>query len=262
MNISISNIAWSNAQDSDMYSYLKVEELTGLEIAPTRIFPQGPYENIASARKFADELFKVFGLIIPSMQSIWYGRNENIFGSNEERRILIDYTKKAIDFAEAIECSNLVFGCPRNRSYTMEKDIDMAGSFFLELGEYAKNHHTVLSIEANPVIYGTNFINTTQEAFSFTRDVNSEGFKVNIDFGTILHNQESLEPIEENIHLVNHIHISEPNLVVIEKRKLHNQLAEILKKKNYQGFVSIEMGKQDNLVLLKDVINYVKEVFA
>ena len=39
------------------------------------------------------------------MQSIWFGRQERLFGSEEEREILIDYTKKAVDFAVAIQCA-------------------------------------------------------------------------------------------------------------------------------------------------------------
>ena len=36
------------------------------------------------------------------MQSIFYGRTEKIFQSQKERKDLIEYTKKAIDFAEYI----------------------------------------------------------------------------------------------------------------------------------------------------------------
>lgn len=50
-----------------------------------------------------------------SMQSIWYGRTEKLFGTEEERNLLLDYTKSAVDFAAAIGCKNLVFGCPKNR---------------------------------------------------------------------------------------------------------------------------------------------------
>ena len=41
--------------------------------------------------------------------------------------------------------------------------------FFNILGDYAKLKNTVIALEANPDIYGTNFINTTKEAFSFVK---------------------------------------------------------------------------------------------
>ena len=64
--------------------------------------------------------------------------------SEEERKILVDYTKKAIDFANRISCKNLVFGCPKNRVSKNENNNDIAISFFRELGEYAKLKNTVL----------------------------------------------------------------------------------------------------------------------
>ena len=262
MNLSISNIAWSNEDDEQMYAFLKEQEFLGVEIAPTRIFPQNPYDNLKEAQDFAINLKQNYGLNVSSMQSIWYGINEKIFGSEEERKILEYYTKKAINFANSIGCKNLVFGCPKNRVSQNENDIDISISFFRELGEYAKLNNTVLSIEPNPVIYNTNFINYTSQAFEIVKAVKSDGFKVNIDLGTIIYNKEDLQIIADNIGLVNHIHISEPNLVLIEKRELHNRLFEILNQVNYQGFVSIEMGKRDNLDEVKETIKYVKEVFA
>ena len=85
------------------------------------------------------------------MQSIWYGRQEKLFGSEEERQVLLAYTKEAIDFAAAVGCGNLVFGCPRNRNVPEgirpEQVEEIACGFFHELGEYAYSKGTALSIE-------------------------------------------------------------------------------------------------------------------
>lgn len=261
MKLSISNIAWSKEYDLEMYEYLMKENFEGLEIAPTRIFEEKPYEYLEKAKLFSQDLKKYKGLQISSMQSIWYGRSEKIFGSKDERNELIDYTKKAIDFSSAIRCNNLVFGCPKNRVINSKEDAEIALDFFYELGEYAKDKDTVLSMEPNPVIYNTNFINHTIDAFEFVNKVNSAGLKVNVDLGTIIYNNEDLETISDNIVLVNHVHISEPNLALIEKRDLHIKLAHILKKENYNNFISIEMGKRDNLQEVKKSIKYIKEVF-
>lgn len=261
MKLSISNIAWSKEYDLEMYEYLRKENFEGLEIAPTRIFEEKTYEDIEKAKIFSQDLKRDKGLEISSMQSIWYGRSEKIFGSKYERNELIDYTKKAIDFASAIRCNNLVFGCPKNRVVNSKEDEEIALEFFYKLGEYAKEKDTVLSMEPNPVIYNTNFINYTIEAFEFVKKVNSVGFKVNVDVGTIIYNKEELNVISNNIDLVNHVHISEPNLALIEKRDLHIKLAHILKKENYNNFISIEMGKRDNLQEVKESIKYIKEVF-
>lgn len=94
MNLSISNIAWKQEDDEKVYELMKTCGFTGLEIAPTRIFPEAPYEKSAEAAQWAGELKERYGFVVPSMQSIWYGRSENIFVSDEDRIVLVDYTKK------------------------------------------------------------------------------------------------------------------------------------------------------------------------
>lgn len=115
MNLSVSNIAWSLEYDNEMYNFLRDEGFNGLEIAPTRIFGENPYDNIRDATEFSSNLRNKYGLKVSSIQSIWYGITCSIFGTNAEREFLIKYTKKAINFAETIGCKNIVFGCPKNR---------------------------------------------------------------------------------------------------------------------------------------------------
>ena len=115
MKYSISNIAWSAEYDNEMYAFLKQQGIEGLEIAPTRLFTN-PYDNLELAHEYAWMLKNKYGLTVSSMQSIWYGIKESIFGTEEDRQFLIDYTKKAILFAESMGIKNLVFGCPRNRN--------------------------------------------------------------------------------------------------------------------------------------------------
>lgn len=261
MKLSISNIAWSVESDIRMYEYLEEQGFKGLEIAPTRLFPDNPYEKLQEAKIFADEVKARYNLTISSMQSIWFGKSESIFGSNEERKILIDYTKQAIDFAQALKCKNIVFGCPKNRNIRDNSQYHNALEFFKEIGEYANQKGTVIAVEPNPPIYNTNFINTTKQAFEMVKDVDCRGVKVNIDIGTIIENNESLDLIFRSIGLVNHVHISEPFLTQIKKRGLHKKLKDILLESKYEGFVSIEMKNSENIDLVKETIRYVKEVF-
>ena len=263
MKLSISNIAWTKEHNDAMYNFLKESGFNGLEIAPTRIFPDNPYGQIKDAKRFSANLKHRYNLEICSMQSIWFGRTEKLFETIEERKALLDYTKKAIDFASSIGCKNLVFGSPKNRIIENDDQYHLAIDFFKELGVYAFENKTVLSMEANPTIYGTNFINTTEQAFNLVEDVKREGFKVNIDFGTIIQNNENLKIISENINLVNHIHISEPNLapIAIEVRRLHNELSDLLEKASYDKFISIEMKNTDDLNKVKQCIEYIKGVF-
>lgn len=256
MKLSISNIAWTAEHDAQMYSFLMEQGFTGLEIAPTRLFPKNPYDYFDDAKEFAVLLKSKYGLSISSMQSIWYGVSQSIFAADEDRNILIAYTKKAIDFAEAIDCKNLVFGCPKNRVIPSDEYLPFAYDFFRTIGEYASRHNTTIAIEPNPPYYNTNFINTTSEAFEFCKKIDCDGLRVNVDLGTCMNYNESVDFLNENIQLVNHIHISEPMLVPIERRPLHNQLKTL----NYDKYFSIEMKNMDDVELVKRIVRYVKGV--
>lgn len=262
MKLSISNIAWDKAHDEEMYEYLLKNGFDGIEIAPTRIFEQAPYEKLEEAREFAKNLKQKYDLSISSIQSIWYGKNERLFGSEEERESLIQYTKKAIDFANVIGCRNLVFGCPKNRNVNSKEDMKIAIQFFEKIGKYTNAQSTVFAIEPNPTIYNTNFINTTKEAFNIVEQVNCDAIKVNVDLGTMIENGENIDVLEGNYHQINHIHISEPNLEKIQKRPIHKELANKLRQQDYQNYVSIEMKRQENIEEVKKVMEYVKDAFC
>ncbi len=262
MYLSISNIAWDASNDEYVYGLMKKYGYLGLEIAPTRVFPNNPYDHLKEAKEWVERINNEEGLTIPSMQSIWFGRKEKIFGTEEERQFLIGYTKKAIDFAEDIGCNNLVFGCPQNRNITEDSDLLIALPFFKELGDYAVEHNTVIGLEANPRIYNTNYINSTKEAIELLEQVDSSGFKMNLDVGTMIQNDEHVESLVGYVHLINHVHISEPELKMVKKRNLHRELMELLLDEGYSGFVSIEMGKRDNLKEIEEVLKYVNDVFS
>ena len=262
MKLSISNIAWEEKNDAQVYKWMKQYGFTGLEIAPTRIFPESPYEKVGEAEAWSKKLLAENGFVVPSMQSIWYGRNEMLFGTEEERNILSTYTREAVDFAEIIGCKNLVFGCPRNRAVPEGGNAEMAVSFFREIGNYADEHGTVIGMEANPPIYNTNYINDTLSALELIHRVDSQGFRMNLDVGTMIQNGEKAEELVGNVKLINHVHISEPWLKTIENRELHRELCRILKEEGYDGFISIEMGKKEDISFIEDVMKYVQEIFG
>ena len=260
MKLSISNIAWDGTMDNDVYEVMSAHGCTGLEIAPTRVFPDAPYDHLKEAAIWAEYIKGSFGFAIPSMQSIWYGRTENIFSSSEERKVLISYTKKAIDFAAAIGCKNLVFGCPKNRNIPEGKSADVAITFFREIAEYATEKNTVIGMEANPVIYNTNYINDTAEALKLIKEVDSAGFRLNLDVGTMVCNNESVDLLKGNAELINHVHVSEPGLSLIEERNIHKELFSLLKEDGYDKFISIEMGKRETIAEIEKTIEYVERI--
>lgn len=262
MKLSISNIGWAQEQDQEVYRRMREYGFTGLEIAPTRIFPKHPYEDLERAARWSRNLREDYGICISSMQSIWYGRQDKIFGKEEEREMLACYTKQAIDFAAVIGSRNLVFGCPRNRQipeeWSQARAEETAIPFFKELGDYAASRGTVLALEANPPIYHTNFMNDTASTLAFIERVASAGFLLNLDVGTMIENGESPVDLSGQVKLINHVHVSEPNLKPIQERELHKELLWLLERENYQGFLSIEMGKQEDISEIEKALSYIR----
>ena len=76
--LAISNIAWHKSDDEAVYTAMQQAGFTGLEIAPTRIFPAEPYENLTAAALFGGYLKNRWGFAVPSLQSIWYGQKGSI----------------------------------------------------------------------------------------------------------------------------------------------------------------------------------------
>lgn len=259
--LAISNIAWESCEDKEMYHLMKDLCFHGLEIAPTRIITKNPYDFIVEAKKWCEAIRKDYGFEIPSMQSLWFGRSERIFGTVGEREALVQYTQKAIEFAEALGCENLVFGCPHNRSIIDNGNKDIAIDFFKIIGNYAYRHHTVVAMEANPPIYGTNFINTTKDAINFVEVVNSKGFLLNLDAGTMIENGETIDVLKDKGHLINHVHISEPGLGIIKNRNLHQELCRYLAGIGYGRYISIEMKKGLSVREIGNCMNYIRGIF-
>ena len=135
MKLSISNIAWDQEDDVEIFEEMQNLGYKGLEIAPTKIFPVEPYNNIKVACEWKNRVCNQYGFGISSIQSIWFGRKENLFSSIDEYNYLLDYTKKIIEFAGALECHNIVFGCPSNRRIdnNYEQNYHNAKEFFYQL---------------------------------------------------------------------------------------------------------------------------------
>ena len=265
LKLSVSNLAWDTTKDKEVLEVLKELGFRGLEIAPSKLFGESPYINLEEPKKYTDYIGTDFGLSICSMQSIWYKRSENIFSSENDRKTLLDYTFKAIDFAACIGCKNLVFGCPKNRTIpsklSKKEAVNVFCDFLKEINSYASEKGVYFSLEANPAIYNTNFLNTTTETAKLINSLKLSNIRLNLDFGTIIQNREKIADIAKYLPIVQHVHISEPFLVTPKHRRKHKQLAELLKEAHYSGFVSLEMKEPNTPDNLLETLSYLKGVF-
>jgi len=252
MNLSASNIAWTGEEDESVYDHLHNLGFSGIEVAPTRMVEPPAYTpgNIARAAAQSVDLRVRRGLRICSVQSLWFGLTEAMFGSEEERTYLLNYTRRALDFAAAISAPHVVFGNPRNRRMQSKSDWQTGVYFFSACAEYAANRNVVIGLEANPASYGTNYLTTTREVFDLVGELNSAYLRANLDLGTILENSELLADIIPYVPLISHVHISEPHLVPVRERPEHRQLNELLRHAGYVGWISLEMRNSGPEALL------------
>ena len=260
IRLAASNIGWQKQDDEQMYAVLQRLGYEGLEIAPTRIFPDRPYDCAPSVTLFAGYLYQNFGLVIPSMQSILNGKSENLFDPAGAFALTASLDE-AYRFAAACRCPNLVFGCPRNRQLPAGADETAADDFFRENALLAAQKGTTLALETVPPCYNTNFLNRTRDTMAYVKRLGVPGLGVNLDVGAMLTNGESIAEIVEYLPLVHHIHISEPGLAPIAPRPIHRELALLLKGLDYTGFVSVEMKTTDAGTMTR-ALEYVAEVFA
>ena len=264
MRLCISNIAWGVDHDDEMYQICQNMGYSGIEIAPTRIFPENPYEHIREAKIWASGLNEEYDIDVISIQSFWYGRKEHIFGGEKERQQLIEYSKKAFCFAKAVGAGIVVFGCPKNRdgfTKDMVYNCKVAMDFFGKLAEIASECQVTVALEPNPDIYGTDFLNTLDQTVRFIENIGLQSLRLNLDFGAMIYNNENFTLLRGKENLIAHVHISEPGLLRIKEREGHAQLSDFLNGFEYKKAVSVEMGRQENTDVVYQTMKYVHDVF-
>lgn len=260
LKLAASNIGWTAEEDPKVMELMAELGFSGLEVAPTRVIPDDPYSHNDQFAAYVAEVRETYGLEVCSMQSIWRGRTESIFDDEGSRRLL-DYTERALGFAQAGSVHNLVFGCPGNRNVPDGKKPQDAFSFLAQCGQAAKERGTVFAIEANPPIYGTNFLNATADAIEFLAEMPStDGLSINLDVGTLIAMNEGADVVRRAMPVVSHVHISEPGLAPIVPRELHRELKAVLEDVDYAGYVSLEMSTHD-YQSVRACLEYVSDTF-
>lgn len=261
MKISISNIAWDKKDDEQVYQILQKNNIYGVDVAPARVFEQ-PFEvSNEQGKEFINKL-NSYGLNPVGMQSLLFGTSGlALFENAVSRRHTVEHLKRMMDYAQKIGITRLVFGSPKNRliGNRSPKEVEqLCYDVFNELGDYANRHNLYFCIEPNPIAYGADFITTTKEGIELVKKINNPGFRLHMDLGTMIMNDESIEEvIEEGLEVTEHIHLSHPNLEqVIGLEDTHRRFFEVLKKNDYKKTLAIEMKKTD-VRNIKETIEFI-----
>lgn len=263
MKLSMSNIAWSPAERHDAYAAMVDADILGLEIAPGLFFDtaEDPFDpDEAVARAALDEV-RAVGLTLVSMQSLLFGvKGAALFDGLEACRRFEAGMVRAIELAGRLGVPNLVFGSPRQRNVPREMTeaaaLDHAAVIFRRLGDQAVFEGTKIAIEANPVAYGTNFLNTIDQAAEFVDLVDHPGIALILDLGAMHMNggfDATPNRIPALLPRLNHVHISAPNLSMAPSDAAALvPILNALRTGNYAKAVSIEMKRApEGLVAVK-----------
>jgi sugar phosphate isomerase/epimerase len=274
MNLSISNIAWEAREDIPVYRLMNKYGFSGLEIAPSRVWGENPPTDIPShdVKRYLKEL-AAFGIRPVAFQALLFGKPElRIFESEDNRNETLQYLKSMIRLAGMAGVRILVFGSPRNRNtgaLSPESSRQLACSFFHDLGVFACRHDTVFCIEPNPKEYKTDFINNTEEALNLVAAVNHPGFRLHVDTGTMVLNGEPAgRTISRAFEFMAHLHVSEPFLAPVipeQSVSMHREISSVLKMNDYNGWISIEMKKDEqdnNLPAVEKALRSVAEIYS
>ncbi|MCX7619817.1 MAG: sugar phosphate isomerase/epimerase [Acidimicrobiales bacterium] len=247
LTIAFSNLAWDPANDRKVAAILRDTGIRGIELAPTKIWP----ELSAATRREATAYRRFWereGFTITSLQSLLYGRPElTVFGGPEDRAALVAHLDTVMALAATLGAAKLVFGSPANRrrgDLSPSMAMTRAAAVFGELSERAEAHGVCLCLEPNPTDYGCDFITNATEGAELVREVGRDGFGLHLDTGAMtLAGDELSTAIRAVADVLAHFHCSEPGLAPAGTtgRVDHISAARALRSISYAGVVSVEM---------------------
>jgi sugar phosphate isomerase/epimerase len=270
MKIAISNIAWTESEDDDCLNILAEQGITGLEIAPRKLFPrlgQTDPEEIARYR----EKLAARSLQLIAMQGLLFGQPElTLFADKNRRQQTARYLKEMIDFGQRLGAKILVFGSPGNRrlgDLSLRQAQDIARDFFRDIGDYAAAHALSFCIEPNARVYQCDFIQTVPEALELIAEVDSPGFGLHVDAAVMaLSGEDVAATIQLAAGQIRHFHISEPFLGLITQNQTgHERFAQALSQIGYDQWLSIEMKSgvlPSNIAAVQNSLAFVKACYG
>jgi D-psicose/D-tagatose/L-ribulose 3-epimerase len=230
VRIGISNLAWRREEDAELLAELRVD---ALEVAPTKLWDEplaAAGVTLAAYREQAPP--------IVALQALLFGRPElRVFDAS--RDATLSHLRAMCDLAVALGASVLVFGSPGNRRRD-GRPVELAISFFRELGEYAAGRGVCVCVEPLPPELGTDFVTSAAEAADLVDAVDSPGFGLHLDSASLhLTGEDPLEAIRPGLR---HFHASDLGFGVLGTTGVdHERCAQALRRAGYDGVVSVEL---------------------
>lgn len=260
MKFCISNLAWNHNEESKILNLIK-DKIKFLEYSPSLLVKDfQSKKNILKIKK----IWKKRNISLYSMQSILYNtKNTYIYGSKVQRKNFYNEVKKKIILAKNLDTKVIVFGSPKNKKTFGKKKVildKLSLEMFRKIALVSKKNKIIFCVEANPQIYGTKYLTHTIDAINLAKKINNPFFKVNLDLGTIISNNENIDFLLGNyLNYFGHAQISSPYLTnLLRYKKFIKIFIRKLKKYKYKKTVSIETlrNKKNNLIYINNIIKF------
>jgi D-psicose/D-tagatose/L-ribulose 3-epimerase len=213
-NVSVSNLAWTNKDDSGAAELLKRFQIRGLDLVAGRYFNEPWNADVDDWVRVA-QWWKSKGFELLGMQSLLFGTESiSLFESSDTRKYLLGVFEGIFHRASKIGVKRLVFGSPKHRFLSGDRlgAWQTAVEFFGQLSLMALRDDLFLLIEPNSQRHGCNFLNTTKETAEFAMAVNKSNLGINFDLGAETDNPSFWELDEAELSMIGHIHLSNPDL--------------------------------------------------
>lgn len=251
MKLSVSNIAWNIEEEQEIFDILLSQDVSGIEVAPTKIWPAWHGADSKKAL-ITQQDYKDKGFEIPALQAILFDRPDlKVFGDRQSQSKLITHLGKVASLANALGAERMVFGSPKNRdigNISSEQAFAKGLDFFQRAGEVCSKFNVKLCLEPNPSIYDCNFMTHWYEVLEMVIKASHPGISLHLDTACIyLEGDDVATAIHECAGKITHFHVSEPNLGDFSNPKLdHAVIGKALRDTDYTGWLSIEMRRTDN----------------
>jgi D-psicose/D-tagatose/L-ribulose 3-epimerase len=249
MRLAISHIAWPAAEEETFLRHIREWGCSGVEIAPSRVWPE-PLDATPAERRAFKSLVDRYDLEIPGFQALLYNRPDlGVFRDRHTEAEAVKYLIGLCHLAADLGARVLVFGSPGNRrrgELSLEEAFARAAAFFCQVAPKAHNLGVCLCIEPlRPE--ETDFIITAQEGMRLVEMVDHPGFGLHLDAKAVSAEPgDPLQIIRRVRERTEHFHINDPGLVEVNRTGMvdHAALARALHETGYNGYVSIEMRLQ------------------
>lgn len=270
MKIAISNLAWNRDEDEQVLAILHKHNISGIELATTKVW-ESPTTTSQEELALYKNWWKENGIEVVATTSLLFGHPElTIFENDQATLKTLDYLTETMRVSSTLGASAMVFGSPKNRQRFGkggEETEKIAVEFFYKVGEAAEKYAVYFGIEPNPEFYGTDFVNNTNEAINLVTKVNHPQFRIHFDSGAMEMNKEDYqEVITSALPYTCHFHISEPQLKPVPTGDVdHKKVAEILRRLNYDKWVSVEMplGQDvDHCAQIEKTLQFVTHIYG